>query len=754
MTTPVRPDRLLRFGEFALDPDAGELRRNGTRVSLPEQPFRLLTVLLERPGAIATRDELRERLWGADTFVDFEHGLNAAVKRLRDALGDSAEQPRYIETVPKRGYRFIATLDGVVTSPTAPQATSAPSGRRRLWLGAGIAVTVVVVGLVAAAFWPVRPAASVPAVSSAARNERRLTRGDGLQTNPAWSPDGRMIAYASAAAGSWDIWIQPVAGGDALQVTKRPGAELNPSWSPDGSTIVFESIEPEGIYTVPVFGGEPTRLTTFGAKPRWSPDGRHILFGATESAGRLEQSLYLVGIDRRPPRPVLEREISRLEGVTSWSWQKDSRRVSLIAARAGHSPSLFTLPIEGGAPIETRIPAEVRVKLSEAAWADDGRSVCVVGWRTDGTDDIWRLSLDATSLQVQRAEQLKAGGASVLGPALSPDGTRLAFALPTSSTRLWNVPLDAGATMSTGDGTPVTEPDAVASSADLAADGRSLAYHLGYRGSLSSEMRVRDLASGASRTLASDGHHRGPLQWSRDSQSLAYGIWLRTGSDSETRETAIAVRRLADNEERIITTRRLFRPFHAYVFPSDWSPTGDAVLAATDYLSPHISLALFPVDAAPAAEKAATVVVADAAYDVWQGNYSPNGRWLAFVALERAPRKTGTTVEIVSSAGGAGAAWLRVTTSGAADKPRWSPDGRRLFYTVRSILGYDVWSVPFDPERGRLTGPASQVTRFTNPDHQLSPDVSYAEPSVSRTFMILPIMERRGSIWMLDGVDR
>ena len=82
MNPPVRPDRVLRFGEFELDQDAGELRRNGTRVSLPEQPFRLLTVLLERPGTIATRDELRERLWGTDTFVDFEHGVNAAVKRL------------------------------------------------------------------------------------------------------------------------------------------------------------------------------------------------------------------------------------------------------------------------------------------------------------------------------------------------------------------------------------------------------------------------------------------------------------------------------------------------------------------------------------------------------------------------------------------------------------------------------------------------------------------------------------------------
>jgi Tol biopolymer transport system component len=581
-----------------------------------------------------------------------------------------------------------------------------------------------------------------------------LTRDDGPQTSPAWSRDGLMIAYASAAAGTWDIWIQPVAGGTALPVTKLPGAELNPSWSPDGSTIVFDSIEPEGIFIVPVLGGVPHRLTTFGARAQWSPDGRRILFGANESGGNgVRQRLYLVGTDGRPPTPVLEREVSRLDDVLSWCWQGDSRHVSLIASRPGHPASLFTLPIEGGAPVETPMPSEVLLNhLVQATWAADGRSVHVVEWRTDGTMDVWRLSLDPKTLQVQRADRLKAGGASVLDPAISPDGTRLAFALPTSDTRLWKVPLDAGMTTGGGDGAPVTEPGAEAGNADLAADGRSLAYVLWYRGLSTGELRVRDVDSGESRILANDAHHRRSLQWSRDGQSLAYGILLRTGDDGATRESAIAVRRLSSNEERIITTRRAFRAFHEYAFPTDWSPKGDAVLAASDYLSPHKSLALFPVDAAPSAEKAATVVVSDPDYNVWQGNYSPNGRWLAFVAQSRA-NGTGT-VEIVSSAGGAATDWLHVTTSGAADKPRWSSDGRRLYYTERGSVGYNVWSVPFDPERGRLTGAPSQVTRFTNPGHLLSDDLGSAEPSISRTFMILPIMERRGSIWMLDGVDR
>ncbi len=100
--------RLVRFGVFELDLRSGELRKSGARLSLQQQPLQLLSVLLEQPGELVTREELRKRLWPDDTFVDFEHGLNAAVKRLRDTLGDSADSPRFVETVPRRGYRFIA----------------------------------------------------------------------------------------------------------------------------------------------------------------------------------------------------------------------------------------------------------------------------------------------------------------------------------------------------------------------------------------------------------------------------------------------------------------------------------------------------------------------------------------------------------------------------------------------------------------------------------------------------------------------
>src|SRR5580700_5130272 len=111
MALETRPPTILRFVTFEVNVRAGELRKQGVRIKLQEQPFQVLAALLGRPGEIVTREELRGKLWPAETFVDFDHGLNAAGKRLRAALGESAETPIFIETLARRGYRFIAPVD-------------------------------------------------------------------------------------------------------------------------------------------------------------------------------------------------------------------------------------------------------------------------------------------------------------------------------------------------------------------------------------------------------------------------------------------------------------------------------------------------------------------------------------------------------------------------------------------------------------------------------------------------------------------
>src|ERR1700746_1413452 len=121
----LRPS--VRFAHFEVDFRAGELRKHGRRIRLQDQPLRVLAMLVDRPGEVITREELRLQLWSADTFVDFDHGLNSAVARLRESLNDSAEQPRYVETVPRRGYRFIGTI-AVPEAAPVPQ-DEVPNGR-------------------------------------------------------------------------------------------------------------------------------------------------------------------------------------------------------------------------------------------------------------------------------------------------------------------------------------------------------------------------------------------------------------------------------------------------------------------------------------------------------------------------------------------------------------------------------------------------------------------------------------------------
>ena len=134
MDAPTQPRPIYRFGDFEFDPRSGELRKQGHKVKLREQPSQILMLLLGRPGDLVTREEARQALWPGDTFVDFDVGLNTAIKRLRDALDDSAEAPRFVETLPRRGYRFIASVESPALPPpppTAPEVRPRPGRRFR-----------------------------------------------------------------------------------------------------------------------------------------------------------------------------------------------------------------------------------------------------------------------------------------------------------------------------------------------------------------------------------------------------------------------------------------------------------------------------------------------------------------------------------------------------------------------------------------------------------------------------------------------
>jgi roadblock/LC7 domain-containing protein len=191
----------------------------------------VLAILLERPGEVVTREELQKRLW-PDTFVDVDHNLNTAINKIREVLGDSAESPRFVETLPRRGYRFIAAVEGSRQEARAPWV-------RRTAILFGTLVLLTAAGL----FVYKRLQSHAP---SGQRALTRLTFDDGLQSGPTWSPDGRFIAYSSNRGGNFNVWVQQVSGGDPVQVTKVPGYNWQPEWSPDGKYIAYRGEDGDG----------------------------------------------------------------------------------------------------------------------------------------------------------------------------------------------------------------------------------------------------------------------------------------------------------------------------------------------------------------------------------------------------------------------------------------------------------------------------------------------------------------------------
>jgi len=206
MAEAVASPRLVQFGIFELDLQTGELRKAGQKLKFSGQPFQVLATLLERPGEVVTREELQKRLW-PDTFVDVDHNLNTAINKIREVLGDATENPRFVETLPRRGYRFIAPVDGAGKGAKPTTITSAETAAPRRWRVPGRSLLFGALLLLAGAGFLIYRGRHVTP-SPKQRTLKRTTFDDGLQIGATWSPDGHFIAYSSDRGGKFDIWVQ------------------------------------------------------------------------------------------------------------------------------------------------------------------------------------------------------------------------------------------------------------------------------------------------------------------------------------------------------------------------------------------------------------------------------------------------------------------------------------------------------------------------------------------------------------------
>ncbi len=426
MSLAVPTSRVIRFGVFEVDLDKGEVRKSGLKLRLRGQPFQVLSILLERPGEVVTREEFQQRLWTNDeTFVDFEHGLNAVVNRLREVLGDSPENPHFIETVPRRGYRWMVPVEGM-----ADRSTPAATRRGHRWL-LGAAALLVLIGLGGGAvkFVLSRSKTAEPTLTSTP-----LTARPGIEAEPSFSPDGTQVAFTRFEEGESHIYVKLI-GTDAppVQLTNGPSWDYKPVWSPDGRFIALlrDLQDRAAIILIPALGGPERKIAetglgnvVFGPFLAWSPDGNFLVISHKDSP-KEPAALFVVAIDTGEKRRLTSppSALGDVSGDTNPAFSPDGRTLAFIRI-SGLRPELYLLRISDALqPVveAKRIPLG-QLRPYAPAWTEDGHEI-VFGCYRQG---LWRIGVSDSNTQSVEPARLPFGD-NAWYPAVSRRGHRLAY---------------------------------------------------------------------------------------------------------------------------------------------------------------------------------------------------------------------------------------------------------------------------------------------------------------------------------------
>jgi len=416
MQAPANERPYARFGEFEVDLRSGELRHDGAKVKLQEKPFQILLILLEHPGEVVTREEFRQRLWPEGTFVDFEHSINVAIKKLREALGDCADKPRFIETLPRHGYRFIAPVEGgavhelpPLPMPDASQAT--PTTQRPLLVRRSVLALLVlaVIGATLVARWLIGPS-PYPRVLRAVQLSH-----DGREKVDSMTTDGLRLYLSEVVGGHLTPVALPTSGGEAAVIPTPLQDVIVRDISPDGSELlVTAQTTPTGegsLWAIPVLGGAPRRLGNAWAQDAvWSPDGKVILYVRGPD-------LVHVKADGSESRRV-----ASAPGVPGYlHWSPDGTRISVTVV-SGKAETLWELSRDGS-NLHPRFPGRC------GEWAPDGKYFLFLSNRS-GVDNVWLLPERKSFFQKRSAEPIQLTampfGVGIAIP--SKDGRRI-FAL-------------------------------------------------------------------------------------------------------------------------------------------------------------------------------------------------------------------------------------------------------------------------------------------------------------------------------------
>ena len=477
MASPGIQQGIIRFGPFELDPVNRELRKRGYLIRFQPQQIAVLLLLTERAGQVVSREEIHQHIWGNDTFVDFERGINFSINQIRAALGDDAAKPRFIETIPRRGYRFIAAIESgnqiqANSASDAIAATPIPFlSSQRILLGLVLS-TILIGGLLG--YFLLSRRAKPHAARSAFPNMRitQLTSLPGNYHSPTFSPDGRQIAFFWDGENRLrgDLYVQLVGGQKPLAAyIHTSGFVCCADWSPDGQQIVFGRLNDSGgaMFTVPALGGTERKITdvTSPNGARWTADGKSLVL-ADSCTPDAPQGITVFSLQTGEKR-CLHSPPPEEEGDAAPILSPDQKTVAFARMTTMGMWQMYTVAFSGG---------NLR-KLTHETFTSLCRPLM---WSPDGKYVVFEP-------QPGRMARVAASGGPVEFEAVYPkigslsrDGRRLAYLEPsgtwTNSTVLWRMDL------SSAGGKVVSQTRILASlstndSAQLSPDEKHLVFH-------------------------------------------------------------------------------------------------------------------------------------------------------------------------------------------------------------------------------------------------------------------------------------
>jgi Tol biopolymer transport system component len=596
---------------------------------------------------------------------------------------------------------------------------------RRPWLlYAGLALAVATVGV----FWW-RSRTPAPG-ASAGLTLRQLTQDSGRTTQPALSPDGRLVAYASDRAGDgMDIWVQQLTpGSQPIRLTRHAADDDQPSFSPDGGHVVFRSgRDGEGVYVMPALGGEERLLSRGPSRqPRFSPDGQFV---ALSNVLAMQSSLLIVPVAGGAPRRMAEDFYVAMNPV----WSADGAKILFAGQRQqGEPPDWWVASLDGGAAVKTGATAVLEKFSAPVVLQSLGAFPLPQEWIDDrvlfAAGDLWRLPLSARDYKPGIPERLTTSAGNETAPRAirGPQGWRIIFAAGQSAQSLWSLPLDLNAGKALGEPAKLFADGLPRSTPSLSSDGSRLVYL--FQDLEGFGMRLRDTKTGSETTLArSKANMRARI--SPDGSTVAYNL---SGTDEKETVMYLVSAAGADTRKLCETCGLMY----------DWTPDGKRILYRTGNPMRFLTVEI--------ATGQKTEVLAHPRYGTYNAVYSPDQRWMAVTyGGVGAPQSLFVAPVEEDGAARPQSEWITIAErAGASPRPWWSPSGSVLYYLSAAGGKNTIWARRLDPKTKQPRGEPFVI--YSPPAERSVPNSHNFGPALGAGRLLFPITESTGNIWFAE----